>query len=269
MLRTVQWFSLSCLLVTGALQAQPPYRTSSSLPKNNPIKQLYGKDLTEPNGPPPLIQKSFIMIDPGHGGHDVGTQSISKPRYQEKSLNLVTAKFVRGYLQQLGYRVVMTREDDQFVSLDKRALVANEQKPALFVSIHYNSAPSAEAQGVEVFFYQSKEQKSRMQKSKRLAQSILKNVLAQTQAKSRGVKHGNYAVIRETAMPAVLIEGGFVTNEAELQQLKDPNYLKKIAWGIVRGIDEYVDKLEMDKKNATTKAAAKASKEKKESINKK
>ncbi len=111
--------------------------------------------------PPLLAQRSFIMIDPGHGGHDVGTQSISKPRYQEKSLNLVTAQFVKNYLQQLGYRVVLTREEDKFVSLDKRAKMANEQKPVIFVSIHYNSAPSAEAQGIEVFFYQSLDNKAR------------------------------------------------------------------------------------------------------------
>ena len=195
--------------------------------------------------PPLFVQNVTIMIDPGHGGHDIGTQSISKPRYQEKSLNLVTAKFVVDYLQQLGYRVLITRDKDHFVSLEKRANMANEQKPTLFVSIHYNSAPSAEAQGVEVFFYQAKETKERTLKSKRLAQAVLKNVLAETKAKSRGVKHGNYLVIRQTNMPAILVEGGFVTNEAELQNLKDPTYLKRLAWGIVRGIEEYLNKSQL------------------------
>lgn len=191
--------------------------------------------------PPLVMQRAFIMIDPGHGGHDIGTQSISKPRYQEKSLNMATAQFVKSYLQQLGYRVVLTREEDKFVSLDKRALMANEQKPALFVSIHYNSAPSAEAQGIEVFYYQSLNGKQRTAKSKKLAQAILAEALLQTGAKSRGVKQGNFAVIRETNMPAVLIEGGFVTNEAEMLKLKDPAYLKKLAWGIVKGIDDYLN----------------------------
>jgi N-acetylmuramoyl-L-alanine amidase len=227
-----------------ALQAQPPLKSPPVLTKTELIRSAYRREVRchEIVKPPLLMKKAFIILDPGHGGHDTGTQSISKPRYQEKSLNLITAQFVRTYLQELGYHVLMTREDDTFVSLDKRAQWANCQKPDLFISIHYNAALNAEARGLEVFYYPSKEKKIRMHRSKRLAQSILKNIVAQTQAKSRGIKEGNYAVIRETNMPAVLIEGGFVTNEAELQKLKDPNYLKQLAWGVVKGIDEHLNK---------------------------
>jgi len=190
---------------------------------------------------PNLLQHKFlIVIDPGHGGHDVGTQSVSKPRYQEKSLNLVTAQFVKSYLQQMGYQVLMTREEDKFISLDRRAKFANEHKSNLFISVHFNSAPSADAQGIEVFYYQSQDNKTRITKSKKLAQAILKHLLLETHAKSRGVKQANFAVIRETTMPAVLIEAGFLTNESELQKIKDPAYLKKIAKGIVDGIDDYL-----------------------------
>ena len=192
--------------------------------------------------PPPFVEKKgLIVIDAGHGGKDTGTQSISKPRCLEKNLNLTTAQFVRNFLQRKGYQVLMTREDDTFISLEKRAEIANEAKPLLFVSIHYNSAPSAKADGIEVFFYQSKENKERTASSRRLAQSILKHTTVHTQAFSRGVKNGNYSVIRETKIPAVLIEGGFVTNEAELQKLKDPIYLKRLAWGISRGIEDYLE----------------------------
>lgn len=239
-------FCLFFFVSGGSLEAGGQSRSSLNLSKAPAIRavpQRYLPTNTTLIKPPLLVQNFLIVLDPGHGGHDIGTQSISKPRYQEKSLNLVTAQFVKGFLQQLGYQVFMTREDDTFISLDKRAQLANEKTPTLFVSIHYNSAPSAEAQGIEVFFYQSKEKQSRTLKSKRLAQAILKNVLTHTQAKSRGVKHANYAVIRETNMPAVLVEGGFVTNEAELQHLKDPTYLKKLAWGIVSGIEEYASKL--------------------------
>lgn len=221
--------------------AQPPYRTSqidtpASIYLKNPLR-------LDPIKPSLIIHKGIIFLDPGHGGHDIGTQSISKPRYQEKSLNLVTANFVKDYLQQLGYHIFLTRQEDVYISLDKRAQLANEQKPTIFVSIHYNSAPSSEAQGIEVYFYQSTENKSRTSKSKKLAQTILKHTIKQTQAKSRGVKHGNFAVIRETTMPAVLVEGGFMTNEEELKNLKDPSYLKRLAWGVAKGIDEYLSSI--------------------------
>ena len=227
------------LLVSGIIEAQSrpiPFQ----IPKLSPLQE--NSSSRAKIKPPLLIRKILIVVDPGHGGHDTGTQSISKPRYQEKSLNLITAKFVKEYLQQLGYQVLMTREKDRFISLEKRAEIANKQKPALFVSIHYNSAPSAEANGVEVFFYQSNEKKERAKQSKSLAQSVLKKVLIETKSKSRGVKHGNYLVIRETNMPSILIEGGFVTNEKELQKLKDPTYLKRLAWGVVLGIEDYLGK---------------------------
>lgn len=234
---------LISFLLCGFLEAQEKLTYNFPAVSPLPLGERSVPSATSVIKPPLLVHHFLIVIDPGHGGHDTGTQSISKPRYQEKSLNLVTAQFIKGFLQQLGYQVILTRENDTFISLDKRAQMANELKPSLFVSVHYNSAPSAEANGIEVFYYQSKDKKERVQKSKRLAHSILKHVLTHTKAKSRGVKHANYAVIRETNMPAVLIEGGFVTNEAELQNLKDPIYLKKIAWGVVKGIDEYASKI--------------------------
>lgn len=192
----------------------------------------------------PKLKKGqpLIVIDPGHGGEDFGTHSLGTPKYQEKYLNLSTAQLVKSYLQQFGYKVVMTRNDDTFIPLDQRALFANDLKPALFVSVHYNSAPSREAEGIEVFFYRSEEDKSRTAKSKKLAQSILDKTIKNTNAKSRGVKHGNYAVLRETNIPAALIEGGFLTSEAEMERIKDANYLKSIALGIAQGIQEYLSK---------------------------
>ncbi len=233
--------SLVFLLIFGGVHAQqqvPTLNLPSKLPIEGQGKNKIGTSI--------IIPQFTVMIDAGHGGHDVGTQSISKPRYQEKSLNLVTAKFVRDFLQQSGYRVIMTREDDTFVSLENRAKIANEINPSVFVSIHYNSAPSSDVSGIEIFFYQSKENKERIYKSRKLAQIVLKNIISETDAKSRGVKHGNYLVIRQTKMPAILVEGGFVTNENELEKLKDPIYIKRLAWGITRGIEEYLKNLKMD-----------------------
>lgn len=235
------FFYLIIVLFFGAGHAlQPPYKSAKGKKVSSHLNPFYTNPL--PLNSPSLVLSRLIVLDPGHGGTDFGTQSISKPRYQEKSLNLVTANFVREYLKQLGYHPLMTRRDDTFVSLEKRAQFANELQPAIFVSIHYNSAPSAEAEGVEVYYYQSAENKSRTAKSKQLAQAVLKHVLKYTKAKSRGVKHGNFAVIRETTMPAILIEGGFVTNTTEMERLKDPDYLKRLAWGITNGIEEYLNR---------------------------
>lgn len=187
-------------------------------------------------------EKILVMLDAGHGGEDFGTHSLGNPKYQEKYLNMSTTLLVKNFLQQFGFEVVMTRTDDTFIALDKRALFANEQKPRVFVSIHFNSAPSKEAEGIEVFYYRNEENKQRMNKSKALAQAILDKTIQNTEAKSRGVKHGNYAVIRETTMPAALIEGGFLTSDSEMEKIKNATYLKSLALGIAQGIKEYLSK---------------------------
>lgn len=185
---------------------------------------------------------ALIVIDAGHGGEDRGTTSLTKPYYQEKFLTLSTAKFLKEFLRQMGYRTLMTRNDDTFIPLLERAAIANEADAdhALFVSVHYNSAPSSEANGIEVFFYQSEENKPRSKASKQLGAMVLDEVIQNTGAKSRGVKQGNFAVIRETKVPAILIEGGFMTNGAEMSLIKDPMYIKRLAFGIAKGVDHYI-----------------------------
>ncbi len=187
--------------------------------------------------------KSLIVIDAGHGGDDFGTYSSKNAKYQEKMFTLATAYMVRNFLQDLGYKTIMTRKEDVFIALDERARMANKLQPDLFVSIHYNSAPSPQAEGIEIFYFRAKEGKNvtaRSQESKNLGEAILSRMIATTQAKSRGVKHGNLAVVRETTMPAVLVEGGFLTNEGERDKIKDPAYLKQISWGIAKGIDDFL-----------------------------
>lgn len=193
-------------------------------------------ELSEPKKPP------LIVVDAGHGGDDFGTRSASKPKYHEKSLNLTTALILSDFLQKMGYRILMTRSKDEFITLQKRAEFANDRQADLFVSVHYNSAPSKKAEGIEVFYYKSDEDKSRSSESRKLAASVLAQLTQLTKAKSRGVKHGNFAVIRETKMPAVLVEAGFLTNEDEMEKIKDPAYVKSVAWGIAQGIQAYLTK---------------------------
>lgn len=188
----------------------------------------------------PFFRKALIVIDAGHGGQDLGTQSLVEPKTQEKHLTLKTTLMLNQYLKRLGYQTLLTRAEDFFVPLDLRSAFANSNKASLFVSVHYNSAPSTQAEGVEVYYYQSEKDKTRTDKSKQLAERVLNRVVENTHAKSRGVKHGNFSVIRETKMPAILVEGGFVTNDRELRNLKNPEYLKKIAESIAQGINDYL-----------------------------
>ena len=151
----------------------------------------------------------------------------------------MTTLLVRKHLEELGYRVIMTRGKDVFIPLQRRVSIANKTKAVLFVSIHYNSAPSPEAHGIEVFYHGAGRGK-RSEESRKVASCVLKEMIDQTKALSRGVKVGNYHVLRETHMPAILIEGGFITNGIERSQLRDKAYLEKLSHGIASGIDKYL-----------------------------
>lgn len=188
------------------------------------------------------LASPLIVIDAGHGGKDNGTESKKGPKFYEKHLTLTTAEFLEAYLKKMGFRTAMTRKDDLYLELKERAEFANARKPALFVSVHYNSAPNKQAEGVEVYYYNGSDDKKRSQSSKDLAKAILDAVLVETKAKSRGIKEGNFAVIRETTMPAIIIEGGFMTNEGEMSRIRDKNYMSGLAKGIAQGINEYLYK---------------------------
>lgn len=184
----------------------------------------------------PKKSQPTIILDPGHGGTDEGAKIRS---LMEKKLTLKAAYLIKKQLETLGYHVIMTRWRDIYTSLSKRVDVANQRTPSLFVSIHFNSSKATTAKGIEVFYHESK-QKNRAASSKKLASSILSNLIVHTEATSRGVKAGNFHVIRETKMPAVLVEGGFLTNSEERNLIATQDYLEKIAKGVAKGIDGYL-----------------------------
>lgn len=194
--------------------------------------------------PPPIERRSeMIVIDAGHGGKDTGAMS-TKHGYEEKDLTLKTAMLVKGYLEELGYPVMLTRHGDTFLPLSKRAELANTLNAALFVSVHYNTCPTEEVTGIEIFYYKDDKNptSSRLLESKKLGEEVLSTIVKHTGALPRGVKRGNFAVVRETKMPAILIEGGFLSNPQERNRIKEKEYRTYLAWGIARGIDFYLDK---------------------------
>jgi N-acetylmuramoyl-L-alanine amidase len=231
-----------CLLLVLASCSTPEVRYIPIPPKV--INQPKEVSIAEPKRPyKPQQLGPVIMIDPGHGGpNDTGAKGRLAPDYMEKNLTLATAMFLKDYLNQMGFKTLMVRQEDIFINRYVRARLANEKQPKLYVSIHYNFAPHHSAHGIEVFYYQNDADKERSNRSKRLGEAVLKRVITKTGAKSRGVKNGNYAVIRETNMPAVIVEGGFMTNEQEMNKLKDPAYLKKIALGIAEGVHDYLSR---------------------------
>ncbi len=182
-----------------------------------------------------------VIVDVGHGGTDLGARA--RPPYcEEKRICLQTARLVKKHLNQLGYRVVMTRDTDAFVSLARRVEIAGQASGDLFVSIHYNSTRNPTAQGIEVFFYDNRDDRTRSNASRKLADVVLSRVIRRTSAVSRGVKKGNFYVIREATMPAILVEGGFISNPEERSQLRTREYQEKIARGIVDGVDLFFKK---------------------------
>nr|WP_017812933.1 N-acetylmuramoyl-L-alanine amidase family protein [Paenibacillus sp. A9] len=174
--------------------------------------------------------KKVVVIDAGHGDQDpgaVGSQTT------EKRLNLGLALKVEALLKDdPNIDVILTRSDDTFLELKERVKVAEKLNADVFVSIHANSSGSSAASGTETYYQRSS--------SKKLAQTIHKYFVAATGFKDRGVQYGNFHVIRETTMPAVLLEVGFISNRTEESKMMDSAKQDQIAASVVKGIKEYL-----------------------------
>jgi N-acetylmuramoyl-L-alanine amidase len=171
-------------------------------------------------------QSRTIIVDAGHGGFDRG--GVPYQRIGEKNLTLDVAQRLRSVLQSAGYRVVMTRDSDVFIPLGRRTAIANSYRGATFVSVHFNSASRAGANGIETYYYRSD--------SASLAASIHRNVVAVTSSENRGIRRRGYFVLRRTNIPGVLVECGFLTNPYEGRNAQNASYRQRLAEAIARGI---------------------------------
>ncbi len=178
-------------------------------------------------------EKGLIVVDAGHGGYDGGADNAG---VFEKDINLDIACWVREELELRGYSVVMTRTDDSFIGLSKRAQIANDQKDALcFVSVHQNSIEGYDyIKGVEAWTH-SREGCSE------LAEALAAGVSEMTEAENRGVSFRQALVVcRDTKMPAAIIECGYLSNPDELELLQQTDYQVNVARGIANGIDAFL-----------------------------
>lgn len=184
------------------------------------------KDWTETYG----IQ---VVIDPGHGGTDPGAIANNT---KEKEINLSVAQQVEQNLKKKGLAVIMTRSRDEYLGLVERANVGTESKATIFVSMHCNSATATSASGIETYYYINTDNDY----DKDLATCIQNAVIKATDAKSRGVKSANFSVLRNSKIPAALIEMGFLTNVEESTKMNDSEYQAKIAQGVSNGIMNFL-----------------------------
>jgi N-acetylmuramoyl-L-alanine amidase len=211
--------------------------------------------LVRPHRVPDVGKVQTVVLDPGHGGHDKGQVS----RYgAEKDFALDVARKLRSILQAKGLRVIMTREGDYFVPLEVRAKIANSAHNSIFVSIHFNATnDDPNATGFEIFSFTPRGAPStsdgnvaarsfNMQpgssvdaQSMALSACIYHSVLGQLREYDRGIKRARFAVLRLTKVPAVLIEGGFLTERGESKLISNKDWRAKLAGAIGIGIESY------------------------------
>jgi N-acetylmuramoyl-L-alanine amidase len=169
-----------------------------------------------------------VVIDPGHGGQDKGGQW---GLVYEKHLALDTSVRLENHLRRMGYRTVMTRRSDYFITLPQRVAIGNRHRDAIFVSVHYNYTWKQDVSGIETFYHGAD--------SRRLAEFVQQGMLRRTRAVDRGAKFARYYVIRHSKIPSILVEGGFVSNRQERGKLKTGWYREAVARGIADGIERY------------------------------
>jgi len=211
--------------------------------------------LVRPHRVPNVGNVETVVLDPGHGGHDKGAVC----RYgSEKDFALDVARKLCALLQTKGLRVIMTREGDYFVPLDVRAQIANAARNSIFVSIHFNATnDDPDATGFEIFSFTPRGAPSTsdnavtptslsMQagtvvdnQSLALSVCIYHSLLGHIPEFDRGIKRARFAVLRLTRVPAVLIEGGFLTERGESRLIANKDWRGKLAAAISVGIENY------------------------------
>jgi N-acetylmuramoyl-L-alanine amidase len=218
------------------------------------------------------------VIDPGHGGKDPG--AVGKG-LREKDVCLDIAQRLAVGLNRLpGYKAVVTRQSDQFISLGERMRAAEREGADLFVSIHVNAARSSRATGSEVFFLSigaatdraaaelarleneadpefvveqdgalqglpfavDLRQSDTLLRSSRIAEVVLDVLSARGLAEPRGVKQAGFAVLKSFQVPSILVEVGFISSQSERKKLKDPGHRQKLADGLAEGVRTYFDR---------------------------
>ena len=255
-----------------AAAAQNPRYTAPQRQVNNNNSSNARITQAQPQSQPSNIsrgnKKYTIVVDPGHGGHDSGARGNG---YNEKDIALQVATRLANNLRQ-DYNVIMTRDSDFFVPLDTRAKIGNDANADFFISIHLNSGSSSSANGTEVFYFSKKDEgsyaervaqienrvdssygdtpfsdlvvkdifyRTNQKKSQAIATTVLDNLINTIGLRRRGVFGANFAVLRGSNSPSILVELGFMNNYGDLSQYLTPEGQERAAQAIADGIRQY------------------------------
>ncbi|MHB1404356.1 MAG: N-acetylmuramoyl-L-alanine amidase family protein [Desulfitobacteriaceae bacterium] len=189
--------------------------------------------------------RHVVMLDPGHGGYDPG--AITKQGVYEKDINLKMANKIRDFLKPSGIEVIQSRDEDEDfapdrgtgkttkkqIDLNYRIAIAQQSKADIFVSIHVNAATTSQKSGAETFYHFSSDS------GKRLAETIQSELIKIPGMNRRVAKPADFYIMRNTAMPAVVIELGYLSNATERSKLQQSWYQDQLAKGIAKGIAQY------------------------------
>ena len=209
-------------------------RVSSSIPVPPGSNPAPLPPRPQPTTPLPPINNSqvVVVLDPGHGGRDPG--AVGRGGLQEKTVVLPVSLRVAEILRAQGVQVILTRPDDRTLDLQPRVDIANQANATIFISIHANaiSLSRPEVNGIETYYFS--------ESGRRLAEVIHDTILPVSGMRDRGVKQARFFVLRNTAMPAALLEIGFVTGSEDVTRLTDPAWRERMAQAIADGILRYL-----------------------------
>ncbi|MFO8048538.1 MAG: N-acetylmuramoyl-L-alanine amidase [Desulfosudaceae bacterium] len=218
-----------------------------------------------------------IVIDPGHGGRDGGAPGYLKGIHEKKLVLEMATKLASRIRREIGCEVILTRENDTFLTLEERTAIANTKNADLFISLHTNACMTRDAHGIETYILNlatdedamrvaarenntsrknisdlqailsSLMQNTKISESSRLAGSVQESVCGHleqhySRIKNKGVKQAPFYVLLGAQMPSILIEAGFISNSRECRRLTDEKYQDRICEGIVKGVKEYIKK---------------------------
>ncbi|MDG5470914.1 SH3 domain-containing protein [Jeotgalibacillus sp. ET6] len=184
-----------------------------------------------PDPPAASIEEATIIIDAGHGGRDSGAVGASGS--YEKSLTLRTAEILYHKLSSTGANVIMTRQDDRYIDLHTRVASSQQNDADLFISIHYDAIDDRSIRGFTTYYYGDMDHP--------FAQSVHAGLQDQLNLRDRGVHFGNYLVLRENSIPAILLELGYLSNPSEEAVINNDQFREIAATGIYNGVVDYFE----------------------------